>query len=236
MDFNLLADVSLLETWPYLDKVINKSHFGTTWLGRCSALGIAILLYLACRARFAQIAHASILAAGLYIAFLISGASHAGEDGLLTWENINNSLHIASACAWGGSVILYAFIVRKLNNSHYAVGDTAQRLTSIATSALVTVLVTGLINAWLRLTTLDLLWTSDYGLVLLTKLLFVFFMMIIGATNRFILIPALLKQESHNQIGSPSHTYFRRGLYVDSGVFFIIIGFAVSLALLSPEH
>lgn len=231
-----LADVGLLETWPHLGTVIQKSLFGATWVGRACALLAAIALYFAFHRRGSSLSNGSLLVACISIAFFISGASHAGENGLFAWENINNTLHILSASAWGGSVLLYALLVRKLHSAQWAISDTAHRLTLIATIALATVLVTGVINAWLRLASLDVLWTTDYGLVLLGKLVFVLIMMAVGATNRFFLIPALCREETQGVTSSKPHTRFRRGLYLDSVVFLVIIALAVILATLSPEH
>lgn len=233
-----LADASLLESLEFVPKVIEKSHYGTTWLGRTGALLLMVLLWcFYLRKRQGSLVNIVFMLSVCSIAFFISGASHAGEQGLVTWENANNALHILGGCLWGGSVIIYLMLFKQFSTLNLSYTDTAHRLTLIATIALLTTLSTGLINAWLRLETLDALWTTEYGLTLVAKLGFVAIMMGIGALNRFVLIPKLARHEITPFPSTASaHLSFRNALSIDRIVFFIIIFAAAYLATLSPGH
>ena len=234
-----LADVSLMETFPYIEKVIEKSHYGVTWIGRVVALTVIIIVWLISRQKQTLASCSLMIIAATSIAFFISGASHAGEDGLWAFENINNSLHIVGGCFWGGSVIVYALFIKQLNQQHLHITDIANQLSFIATIALATVIATGLLNTWFRLSALSDLWTSDYGLALVVKLIFVFIMMNIGALNRFVLIPRLISHEvslAQSEKGIQPANIFGKTLYFDSLVFIVIIVLAVALATLSPNH
>ncbi len=234
-----LADVPLTETLPYFQKVIESSHYGTTWLGRVLALAVVILAWLASQRTQAPAGYALILGAAVSISFFISAASHAGENGLWTFENINNSLHIIGTCLWGGSVVVYVLFITQLNRQNIPLTDTANQLSRVATLALATVITTGLLNTWFRLTSISDLWTQDYGVILVLKLAFVLIMMAIGAANRFVLIPKLIKFETATtpaKISPRPGVVFHRVLRLDSLVFSIILIIAVILATQGPGH
>lgn len=233
-----LADVPITETYPYLYKVVTTSHFGTTWLGRSSALLFMVILWF-CIIRQRPITpfYKLLTISTICIAFFISGASHAGEQGLWTLENITNTLHILAGCLWGGSVIFYAFIFKQYSTHQMEYSETAHRLTAVATIALILVLLTAGLNAFYRLNSLNDLWNSDYGITLLLKAVFVGLMMTIGALNRFVFIPKVDQYELHddNQAKHSQKT-FRYALYFDSVVFLIIMLIATTLATMSPGH
>ncbi len=234
-----LADVSLSEILPYILKVIESSQYGTTWLGRMLALITIVLAWFLNRHTQAATGYALMLGATVAISFFISAASHAGENGLWTFENINNSLHIVGACLWGGSVVIYALFIRQLNRQNVFIGGAANQLSRIATLALAIVIATGLLNTWFRFTDISDLWTQDYGLVLMLKLSFVLMMMGIGAANRFVLIPRVIQFETGNtpeKITPRPTVIFCKVLYLDSLIFATILTVAVILATQSPGH
>ncbi|MCF6325465.1 MAG: CopD family protein [Gammaproteobacteria bacterium] len=229
-----MADVSLLAAFPFVEKVVEKSHFGSLWAGRAIALIIMMILWLFIRKKTPPLSGALLIAASAAIAFYISATSHAGDEGLFTLDNLTNSIHIIGGCLWGGAVIAYLVIISTLrqqsNAMHEIICSSADRLTSLATVALALVISTGLLNAWHRLETVAELWQTDYGITLMIKFGFVVMMMVIGASNRFIIIPAMT--------GKPAASgRFQRVLSLDALLFITIICIAAALGIQGPgEH
>jgi len=229
-----MADVSLLAAFPFVEKVVEKSHFGSLWTGRAIALVIMITLWFFIRNKTPSLGCMLLIAGCAAIAFYISATSHAGDEGLFTLDNLTNSTHIIGGCLWGGAVIAYLVIINTLrqqrNAMHEIICSSADRLSSLATVALALVISTGLLNAWHRLETITELWQTDYGITLMIKLGFVAMMMVIGASNRFIIIPAMT--------GKPAASgRFQRVLSLDALLFITIICIAAALGIQGPgEH
>jgi len=226
-----MADVSLPAAFPFVGKVIEKSHFGSLWAGRASALVIMVALWLVIRKRPLPLGGICLIATSTAIAFYISAASHAGDDGLFTLDNLTNSIHIIAGCLWGGAVIAYLAIITSLRQQgdamHHIICSSADRLSSLATIALALVISTGLLNAWHRLETIAELWQTDYGITLIIKLGFVAMMMAVGASNRFIIIPAMTGKPAAGQ-------RFQRILSLDALLFITIICIAAALGIQGP--
>lgn len=229
----IMADVALLEAFPYVAKVAEKSHFGTLWIGRAAALTAMIAIWLVVRRQTPPFGGILLLTGSAIIAFYISTASHAGDEGGLTLDNLTNSAHIIGGCLWGGAVIAYLVVINRLRREeemHEALCLSADRLTALATVALATVITSGLLNTWHRLEAISDLWMTDYGITLVIKLLLVAMMMAIGAGNRFIIIPAMKNSAA-------ASGRFHRILYLDATLFTAIIGIAAALGIQGPgEH
>jgi putative copper resistance protein D len=229
-----MADVPLQEALPFVEKVIEKSHFGSLWTGRALALIVMISIWFVIRKKTPALGCALLLSGSAIIAFYISAASHAGDEGLFTLDSLINSTHIIGGCLWGGSVIAYLIIITSLRQQgdamHHTLCRSADRLSTLATVALALVISSGLLNAWHRLETIEELWQTDYGITLIIKLVFVAMMMAIGASNRFIIIPAMT--------GKPAASRrFQRVLSLDALLFITIICIAAAIGIQGPgEH
>lgn len=229
----IMADVPLTEAFSFADKVVEKSYFGSLWVARSVTLIAMIAVWLFFRKSATPLSGMLLIAGSTVIAFYISAASHAGDEGLATFDNLVNSAHIIGGCLWGGGVIAYLVLIAKLRSAqemHQTLCDSADRLSTLATVALATVITTGLLNAWHRLENIADLWQTDYGITLMIKLLFVALMMAVGASNRFFIIPAMKTE--------PATTgRFHRILHLDSLLFISIITIAAALGIQGPgEH
>ncbi|MDZ4262897.1 MAG: CopD family protein [Pseudomonadota bacterium] len=226
-----LADVGITEVAPYLPKVISSSAFGTFWLARLAVLIVMIVVWLVSQRGSGSRADILFITGGAITAFCISATSHAGDEGAFTFDNFINTVHIIGGCLWGGAII--AFVWMRITMRRYAtpaIAESAVRLSTLATVALVTVITTGLINGWNRFELLSELWTSDYGITLIVKLGFVATMMTIGALNRFYVVPAIVRMQS----GASQRLL--RLLYIDTLLFLLVISSAAALGMQSPSH
>jgi putative copper export protein len=194
-----MAEVGFPDAFPLVGTVLGQTIFGQLWLWRLAAL---ILLAIGCgmglRSRELPGASYVALTALSIVAFLLSASGHAGDDGAFSISNAVNTAHIVGAFLWGGGIIASAFIVlpRLARSSPQAtalMAHASDRLSTIAAIALLLVLAPGIYHAWLQLGRLSALWESLYGQILLIKITLVGAMMVMGAANRYVFVPGMLR-------------------------------------------
>lgn len=234
-----LADVGLQETWPYIFRVLDHSDYGQFWQWRIDLWWLLLLVTLWIYATDWSNRAAMIILFAVLATFLFESAtSHAGENGIWTLANLVNTVHLASTTIWGGAVIVYALLVvpellrnRDARRTRLAV----RRLSSLATVALVLVILSGIYNTWRQLEQPADLWTSEYGRILLAKLGLVAIMMAIGAMNRFRWVPRVVEHANDpGNAGTVPLQQFHQVLRIDSAVFILIIIAASLLGTTSP--
>ena len=232
-----LADVPPGEAWGFVPRVLGHSDYGYFWLWRAGVWGLMLAAALWLWRGWRALPSLLLFVAALATLSLISVTGHAGEDGLLTLPNLINWLHLVGITLWGGPVILYALLVLpELRRQGWPAqtATVATRLSTLATGALALVLLSGVYNSWRQLGRLSDLWTTDYGWLLLLKLGLVALMMIVGALNRFRMVPRIAAV--HGDAASASHSFLKILLF-DSVVFISVLVVAVILGMqMPPSH
>src|SRR3954471_2744020 len=108
--------------------------------------------------------------------------------------------HVLAACAWLGTLLTLLFaalpLVRGTRSmaglgSGALVASLVRAFHPIALACASVVVASGLLAAWLRLPTVASLWESNYGRILLLKLVFVALVVVLGALNWRRLLPTL---------------------------------------------
>jgi putative copper resistance protein D len=177
--------------------VLTQTDFGHAWFARGSAV---VLLWIAWAGlkpdrrqpllywlRFAFVA---------VVAYTRSATGHAGDHGDLQLPVWIDWLHLLAAGLWGGVVIVFVAAVRPVLRQQQGEAGraaVAARFSSIAAAGLGLVVATGIYNAWHALGGWRPLWTTRYGLILDVKVGLVIVMALLGATNRFWHVPAVLR-------------------------------------------
>ena len=121
------------------------------------------------------------------------------------------------------------------------VASSATRLSTLAGSALLVVVITGILNAWRQLTLVSDLWSSDYGMILSGKVAVVGVMAGIGALNRFVVVPAVetwagaQSPLTNSELTSVPYR-FLKVLRLDTIIFALIIVCAAVLGMQAPPY
>ena len=234
-----LADVSPWDAFDFIPKVVNQSDYGSYWLVRAIMWLLMLITFIWIRKGQRGLIPCIVFISGaLTTLLMVSTTSHAGENGVWTAINLINWLHLVSISAWGGAVLLYAYIVLPVlirGSLTQKIASASARLSMLATIALIFVLSTGIFNSWRQIGELSNLWTSDYGEILIVKVALVSVMMLIGAINRFYLVPRVEQWGNHpNKKDKKIVARFQAVLRVDSVLFVTIILAAVILGMQSP--
>jgi copper resistance protein D len=197
-----------------LDEVIGSDVWSTvlneTQFGRVSQLRIMLAVILAVCLAGARFAAADWLALsvalGLTVAVTWTGhaGSTPGEMGNL--HLIADGLHLVAAAAWiGGLVPLVLLLVcaQRTPSAAWAtlVEGTLRRFSTLGIVSVLTLLATGTVNAWILVGSFQALAATDYGRLLMLKIVVFAAMLVFAALNRLWLTPRLVSSsENESQV------------------------------------
>jgi putative copper export protein len=192
------------------------THFGHVWLWRLPALA---LLWLAwgrrSRGRRRAWTDGLMVIAAAGIALTRSQTGHPADHGDFMLSVWMDWAHLLAAGTWVGSLfgMSLGIFPGLLRAGEHAVASTAamfQRLSTLSGAALAVLLGCGIYNAVRQLGSIEALWTTRYGITLDIKLLIVLAMIALGAHNRYVKLPRLLRCCGQGVRASWLETLFRR--------------------------
>ncbi len=169
--------------------IVAGTSFGRAWAVATAALAAALAL-VALRPRRAP--PLRLLALALAVAgFAHACAGHAGANGL-GLAAVLMGVHVLATALWAGAVFAAAFCVAR---GRADAGDSpryARRVSTLATSALAVVALTGAMAAWKALGgEFAPLASSAWGWTLAAKTVLVAIAVALGGFNRLVVLPAL---------------------------------------------
>ena len=194
----------------YSASAIRSLLVGTAWghgwlIGVAGVFVAAVGLALAGRGMAGAWTIAAIGGVLLCVAPALTGHAVAGRLPVLGVAA--DAMHVASAGAWMGSLLMLALValphVARGNAGESRAGRTKAVIMAFSPMALAAatgLVVTGVGSAWLRLGALSALWESHYGRVLIWKLVAVAVVLALGAFNWKVRTPALVDDASVGKI------------------------------------
>jgi copper resistance protein D len=229
-----------------LDVVVRETLFGRIWLVR---LGLSLLLSAALwfawrepRRPGSMLKIGGTLLAGAYAATLALTGHAAGDMGADRYIHLtSDAVHLLAAGAWVGALPGLISLLKRAGDvarpEGFALAVLATRRFStlglVSVSALV---VTGLVNAWYLVGSVPALLGTDYGRLLLWKLLLFALMVTLAAINRLRLTPQLATA-TPTSIGTPSRNALarlRRNTLLETAAGVAIVGIVAALGLTTP--
>jgi len=190
----------------FLGVVLLQTEFGRAWLVRAILAGLLAAMFAvtltAKRKRPTGIwlnTVAVALAAGLVgmLAWGGHAAGGAGAEGIV--HPTADFLHLIAAAAWLGALIPLALLLRAAGGdaASLAIARTATlRFSAFGVASVATLLVTGLVNTFHLVGSIQALAGTDYGRLLAAKVALFFAMVAVAAVNRFRLTPRLVPDET----------------------------------------
>lgn len=154
------GQLDLSAVWSYLTDV----PAGRSVLAEILLLGAAVLR-LTWSLRVAEVAWSLALAAVALIPRILTG--HSAQAGSHDLAVLTLALHVLAATAWVAGILALGWLLLQRNTR---VEVARRRFGPVAATAIVVVAVTGLINASIRLQSVDALFTTPYGREVLVKL------------------------------------------------------------------
>jgi copper resistance protein D len=188
------------------DEAVNSSLLLTvlqeTQFGQVCEIRVLLSLVLAASLAYHRFAFANWLAlgAGLGLAAAIAWTGHAGSTpGELGSLHLTaDAFHLLAASAWiGGLVPLTLLLAAARGDRALAWPSLARyatkRFSTLGVASVVTLAITGIVNAWILVGSFHALLGTGYGRLLMLKLGVLAIMLAFAASNRFWLTPRLAR-------------------------------------------
>jgi copper transport protein len=174
--------LSKVADWPLLDATLH-SDYGQWHSGRLLILGaLAVLLGRALqpdRSRYEEIA----APLGLALAFSFAATGHAQTTNPNWLSLLADTLHLAARATWvGGLVILVAAVLPRRDPDE--LDEVLPVFSTVAFTAVVVMAATGTYAAWRGVGSLRALVHTEYGLLVLAKVLLFIGLLAIGNVSR----------------------------------------------------
>ena len=191
-------------SWADLDAdamaaVVTSTGFGRIWTIRLALTAAICVLCLRRRRGFPRSAVLTVLSAVLLASIAGTGHAQDGTGAIRAVHVAADALHLLAAGAWlGGLVALFLMVTASIATSRasdtsFAV-QASTRFSSLGYVAVATLVATGLVNSRLLVGSLPALASTGYGRLLCVKLALFAAMLLLAATNRFSIVPDLLRQ------------------------------------------
>ena len=215
--------------------VLTATGFGHVWIAR---LVLAVLM-----AGFVLLNRQRTDGTGWKHALAVIGA--ASLMGSLAWSGhaagtpgvpgeihrAADVLHLVACAAWlGGLLPLWLLLRNGLRNTEqslaFGIVTATRRFSALGVAAVGTLLVSGLVNAWMLAGDPQALLDTRYGQLLVLKVVLFLFMVALAACNRGRLVPELLHAGAMRRLAGNS--------LVEVGVGLVILAIVGALGVLPP--
>jgi putative copper resistance protein D len=220
-----MADASWRGSLPFVGDVLRETHAGHVWEWQ---VPVALILLVVAWMPLAALNKALLLCMlSAAVLLMDSLTSHAIDYGTTTIAM--HTVHALAAGLWVGSLFGWWIGLRRIGvESAHAVKIAAILSRLAAWSVLIAVLSgTYLAYEGLGLSLHNFLY-STYSHVLVVKILAFVSVLMVGAYNRYFLLPALAN--------SPARRALARNIGVEWAVLFVVLGLAAVLANTSPAR
>lgn len=188
----------------WLPLVLHETPFGHTWLWRPLMIVLLWAVWVVGRRpRRGKAAAALMFLLVAVIAFTRSATGHPADFGPWGFAEWVDWVHLLATAVWAGSVLIMTItIFPALPDPRIKANARAlliSQLSSVATLALIAIVITGVWSAHRYVAHWHNLWYSSYGHILLIKIAFVLAALSLGAINRFFYVPQI-RRESQNPL------------------------------------
>lgn len=220
--------------------IAGESTIGTAWQVRMGAMAIAVVAALAIN-RSSTARYILLASTALAIATLVwTGHAGATEGWGGTAHRLSDMAHMLASAVWIGGIAAFGWLlfrpVTARSGAHLAVAHRAlDRFSQVGTIAVGVIIVTGIVNClavvgFPHFTRLPL---TDYGKLLILKLLLFAAMLALAALNRWRLTPALGAGVDSNNPAS-AVTGLRQSLLAEGSAALAILALVAWLGTLEP--
>ena len=199
-------------------------------VGLATLLGLVGLVVLVVGDRHrVPVAIGAALAAG---SFALSGHTRSSDNELLAVGAA--IVHTLAAAAWFGGLVLLAFTLagRRDEPDHASSAGMVGRFSLLATISVIAVGLAGLVLSWSEVRALSALTSTTYGWTLLAKVGVVLVVGLIGAHNRFRVVPAIQRSPSAPRAWS----LLRRSVRLEALALVVAIALTAVLVNVTPAR
>lgn len=185
-------------------------------------LGLGLLLLDNGRRRAPTVIGAGVATAG----FALSGHTTTADPRWLV--TLSDAAHVMAGAIWLGGLVALVAVLRARRDDPAAAGPVVGRFSAMAAIALGAVAAGGTLVGWREVRALSALTSTTYGQVLLAKVAVVAVVALIGAWNRFRLVPALTSAPRR------AGALLRRTVRLEAGMLLAAVALTAALVNITP--
>jgi copper resistance protein D len=208
--------------------ILTDTHFGQAWAIRA----IVGVMLGACVAWAPKLRVLQLLLSMLFVGALAFGGHGASSPGAMGDAHLAaDILHLIAVSAWLGGLLPYALCLRSLQkegaqDSLTAVHDATLRFSNVGIAAVLTILATGLVNTINLVGSVELLTNTEYGRLLVVKMLLFAAMVTVATINRLALTPRLSLQGTVDKL--------RLNIMIETALGLLILCIVAALGTMPP--
>jgi copper resistance protein D len=219
--------------------VLAQTTFGNYWFVRfvvaCALAGVFVPFLPAQNLKPNWLKAAAIILAAAFVGSL-AWSGHAiggqGAEGIL--HPAADVLHLIAAAAWAGALVPLALLLAMAGRDALAVARTATlRFSKLGIVSVGTLLATGIVNTWYLAGSIPALLGTDYGRLLLIKIVLFLAMVGIAAVNR-LRLTARIVNDANLAGAQQAVRQLRRNAAIEASIGAVIIGIVAVLGTLPP--
>lgn len=222
--------------------VLTDTDFGRDWIARLVLSGLFLAASLpmfrtqGITSRLRRI-WAALLASGLIGTLAFAGHAAAGTGVAGVVHLTADVLHLISAAAWMGALLPLALLLGKAacahdDNARIVAREAVSRFSTFGIACVGMLVATGIVNAWMLVGNLRSFVSTDYGRLLVAKIVLFLVMLVIAGANRLILTPRLMRISASS--GDSTLRQLRNNSLVEACLGMVIVIIVAALGILSP--
>jgi putative copper resistance protein D len=227
-----------------LDTVLARTTFGRLWMLRLAALVTLAIVLFFWRRRDALAADA-LYAFGACLAFAqlmtLAGTGHAVATtaSLRPVHLAADALHALGAGLWIGALVPLLFVLGRARGRpdaqwHGLARTATRRFSALGLSAVITLLATGLVNAWLLVKSVPALVDTPYGRLVSIKVILFLILVMIAAVNRLKLAPRLTPDPQPHDVAHPAIVQLWRNVALEIAIGALVLSIVGALGTTPP--
>ena len=225
-----------------ISTVLFQTEFGGAWSWHLAFGVVALALILSARGRLGN-TRQDILLIGISAALVASAAwaghamMHKGAAGLAALTT--QVIHLLAASAWLGSLPALAYVLYRARSDRQDAWRTTARYilprySWAGYAAVALILLTGCVNSWFMVDSIEALFSTTYGRILIAKIGLFILMVGVATFNRFVLMPKVLKPKSNTRAAEAAFRRLRRNVAIEQVLGLSIIAVVSVLGTVAP--
>ena len=216
-----------LFTWS-LSREVLDTDFGRIWVLR-SLLALALSLVAVVAMRRRAVPDVVLLFLGSAIAVTPALSGHARIEGTL--GILSDAVHVLAAGIWAGGLAFLALLLVEAGGDRWSLASTAvPRFSTIAVVSVGALIGAGLLSGYLEVRSVDGIWDTTYGRLLLAKVALLLPLLALGAFNNRVSVPRLRAGAAE----PGGRRAFARAVTAELVILLVVVGVTTALVAEPP--
>ena len=237
---SIMTETPLSEVFSILPTFLTKTKYGRFTILRTAFLtGIIVVSFISV-IKDQKWATLSGTLFSFLLLVVIAMSGHQGTKGYLNLPFFLDTLHLAAVSLWiGGLFFIRPFVSALVRGACVEIWGNLtsliNRFSQLATICVFIAAITGILLSYFNVKSMTILTQTNYGIVLLIKIVLVGIIVILGGLNKFFIIPNLNNvkpdKETMDMVPGRKLLYF---INVEASIGFVVLLLTSFLTHLSP--